>query len=99
MGAVVCRSLRAFDRTDDMAGQGTPGCHYRGARHGGLCDSRPAKHLRGARTAPARHEADPLFDPYRDLPDPSDVPNRYRRQRKERRHGRTLKLALTHFAA
>ena len=43
MGAVVSWSLRTFDRMDDMAGQGTPGGHYCGARHGGLSDSRPAK--------------------------------------------------------
>ena len=99
MGSVVVRlRLRAFDRADEMAGQGTPGGHYCGARHGGLGDSRAAKRLRGSLAAAARHEVDPLFDPYSELAGTSDVPDGNRRQRKERGHGGTLELAPAHLA-
>ncbi len=82
-----------------MAGQGTAGGHYCGARDGGLGDSRAAKRLRGALAAAAGHEVDPLFDPDRELAGAADVPNGYRRQREERRRGRALELASAHFAA
>ena len=98
-GAVVGLRLRTLDRVDEMAGQGTAGGHYRGARHGGLCDSRAAQRLRGALAAAAGHEVDPLFDPYSELAGTSDVSNGHRRQRKERRHGRALELAPAHLAA
>ena len=99
MGSVVRVRPSAFYRVDEMAGQGTPGGHYCGARDGGLGDSRAAKRLRGALAAAAGHEVDPLFDPDRELADPCNVSNGDRGQRDERRHGCTLKLAPAHLAA
>jgi len=99
MGMVVSWRLRPFDRVDEVAGEGTPGGHYCGARDGGLCDSRAAERLRGSLAAAAGHEMDPLFDPYSELAGTSDVPDGHCRQRKERRHGCALELSRAHLAA
>jgi len=96
---VVGWSLRPCDGMNDMARQGTSSDHYRGARCRGLSDSGAAKHLRGSLAAAAGEEVDPLFDPYRELAEAADVPDRYRGQREEGRRGCALELVPAHFAA
>jgi hypothetical protein len=97
MGALVTCMACPFDRVNEVTAQHTSGGDYRRTRCGGLGEPRAPKHLRGSLPAPSGHDADPLFDPYGDPPNPTAVHDRHGRQRKKRCHGRALERPPTHF--